>query len=73
MVTFQNVEELLLAADQFLIKYVKNKCCSFLRHHLVSTNCIGIRHTARWLCTALFPFTNVLVALFYRKLTVAVW
>jgi len=72
MVTSQNVEELLLAADQFLIKYVKDKCCSFLRHRLVPTNCIGIRHTARWLCTALFPFSNVSVALFYQRVTLAV-
>jgi len=54
MVTSQNVEELLLAADEFLIKYVKDKCCSFLRHRLVPTNCIGIRHIARWLSLIYF-------------------
>jgi len=47
MVTSLNVEELLPAADQFLIKYVKDKCCSFLRKKLTPANCIGIRQYAK--------------------------
>ncbi|XP_076820852.1 kelch-like protein 10 [Clavelina lepadiformis] len=46
-VTSVNVEELLPAADQFLISYVKDKCCAFLKRHLTPKNCIGIRQYAR--------------------------
>ena len=47
MITAQNVEELLPAADQFLITSLKEKCSEFLERELKSTNCIGIRQYAK--------------------------
>uniref|UniRef100_H2YMN5 BTB domain-containing protein n=1 Tax=Ciona savignyi TaxID=51511 RepID=H2YMN5_CIOSA len=47
IITSQNVEELLPAADKFLVDYVKQKCCAFLKKQLTPLNCIGIRQYAR--------------------------
>ena len=52
MITAQNVEELLPAADQFLITSLKEKCSDFLQRELKPTNCIGIRQYAKYVCLA---------------------
>ncbi|XP_030280923.1 kelch-like protein 10 isoform X2 [Sparus aurata] len=41
-VTEDNVQELLLAADQFNIKDIVRACCDFLGEQLCPENCIGI-------------------------------
>jgi len=46
-VTPANVAELLPAADLFLISYVKDKCCAFLKKQLTPKSSIGIREYAR--------------------------
>ncbi|XP_039271988.2 kelch-like protein 10 [Styela clava] len=48
VITAHNVQELLPAADQFQIMFVKEKCCSFLKRQLSATNCVGIRKYAEW-------------------------
>lgn len=41
-VTAENVQELLLAADQFNVMDVVQTCCDFLGEQLRAENCIGI-------------------------------
>uniref|UniRef100_A0A8C5PFK1 Kelch like family member 10 n=1 Tax=Leptobrachium leishanense TaxID=445787 RepID=A0A8C5PFK1_9ANUR len=41
-VTVYNVEQLMIAADQFNIKGIVRECCEFLRVQLCGENCIGI-------------------------------
>ena len=41
-VTEDNVQELLIAADQFNIKDIVQTCCDFLGEQLCPENCIGI-------------------------------
>ncbi|XP_029299567.1 kelch-like protein 10 [Cottoperca gobio] len=47
-VTKQNVQELLLAADQLTVMDIVHTCCNFLGEQLCPKNCIGI-----------FQFTNI--------------
>lgn len=42
LITTENVSELLLAADQFLISGLIDSCCKFLETNLSLKNCIGI-------------------------------
>ncbi|KAM8945349.1 kelch-like protein 10 isoform 2-T2 [Pelodytes ibericus] len=41
-ITVYNVEQLLVAADQFNIMGIVRECCDFLISHLCTENCIGI-------------------------------
>ncbi|XP_078485792.1 kelch-like protein 10 isoform X1 [Ciona intestinalis] len=59
IITSQNVEELLPASDKFLMDYVKQKCCSYLKKQLTPMNCIGIRQYARsFFCPRLVDAAN---------------
>ncbi|XP_027601012.1 calicin [Pipra filicauda] len=50
-ITEDNVESLLVAADQFNIMDIVNLCCKFLSSRLCSENCIGIcRFTEYYYC-----------------------
>ncbi|ROI81814.1 Kelch-like protein 10 [Anabarilius grahami] len=42
LITEENVTELLVAADQFLVSGLVDACCQFLEEHLCPENCIGI-------------------------------
>ena len=42
-VTAENVQELLLAADQFNFEGIVAECCEFLEEKLEPENCIGVR------------------------------
>ena len=53
-ITSDNVEELCVAANFFLIFGLQYACCSFLLKHLDNSNCIGICKFARsYFCTEL--------------------
>ncbi|XP_034393457.1 kelch-like protein 10 isoform X1 [Cyclopterus lumpus] len=41
-VTQENVEELFIAADQFIVEGIVQACCSFLEEYLSPENCISI-------------------------------
>ena len=45
-ITAENVQELLLAADQFNIEGVVSECCKFLEENLEPENCIGVRNVS---------------------------
>lgn len=47
-VTESNVDQLLPAADQFLVQKIKDKCCTFLEEKLTIDNCIKTRSYARY-------------------------
>ncbi|ESO82188.1 hypothetical protein LOTGIDRAFT_135113 [Lottia gigantea] len=50
----ENVEELLPAADQFLVSGLVKSCCDFLANQIVPENCIGIRKFAKtYFCNSL--------------------
>ena len=49
-VTVDNVQELLLAADQFNVMKIVQACCDFLGERLCPENCIGI-----WKFTSILP------------------
>ncbi|XP_068461425.1 kelch-like protein 10 isoform X2 [Clinocottus analis] len=51
-VTAENVQELLMAADQFCVMDVVRTCCNFLEGQLCEENCIGI---FRFTDTGFFP------------------
>nr|CAH8821182.1 unnamed protein product [Trichobilharzia regenti] len=46
IVTEDNVQTLLPAADFLLMRAVREKCCEFLESHLHVSNCLGIRKFA---------------------------
>ncbi|CAH2299992.1 kelch 10 [Pelobates cultripes] len=53
-VTVHNVEELLIAADQFNVMGIVRECCDFLKSQLCMENCIGMyRFTDHYYCPKL--------------------
>jgi kelch-like protein 10 len=59
VVTSENVERLLPAADQFHVLGLVKRCCDFLASGLDVDNCIGIRNFARnYFCSNLERIAN---------------
>jgi len=52
--SWSNIEELLPAADRFIVSGLMKPCCEFLKKNINPENCIGIRNFARtYSCTEL--------------------